>query len=149
MAIKERIGYQVKRVSHGLRTHMDQTLRETGLTTPQYAALSAIEEAPGLSGNRLAQRCFVTAQTMNLLLVSLEKTGLILRQPHPDYKRTFQIYLTPHGKQILQESHPRVLAIEESMLAGLGRDKRLQLLDLLHCCAYALESHANERTSMP
>ncbi len=138
--VKQRIGYQMKRVSHVLRVKMDRALRKVGLTTPQYAALSAIEEKPGLSGNKLAQRCFVTSQTMNLVLVSLEKTGLIIRQPHPEHERSLQTYLTPLGKEILQESHHGILAIEETMNACLTDDERLQLLQLLCTCANALEA---------
>ena len=80
---EESVGYQLKRVQHVLRIQMDNALREIGLTTPQYAALNAIEEKPGLSGNKIARQCFVTPQTMNLILTNLESVGLIIRRPHP------------------------------------------------------------------
>jgi DNA-binding MarR family transcriptional regulator len=35
---------------------MDTALRGLGLTTPQYAALTFLEESPGLSGAQLARR---------------------------------------------------------------------------------------------
>ncbi|PZW31905.1 DNA-binding MarR family transcriptional regulator [Thermosporothrix hazakensis] len=136
--VAERIGYHLKRTCYALRSQMDHTLRTLQLTTPKYAALCAIEEYPGSSGNRIARRCFVTAQTMNLILVSLEKAGLIERHPHPEYRRVLQTYLTPEGKRILQESHHKILSIEEAMLAGLAEDEQHQLLQLLHSCAIAL-----------
>ncbi len=57
--LEQSVGYQLKRAQHALRIQMDNALREVGLTTPQYAALSAIEATPGLSGNKLARQCFV------------------------------------------------------------------------------------------
>ncbi len=103
--IEQTVGYQLKRAQHVLRVQMDNTLREVGLTTPQYAALSAIESTPGLSGNKLARQCYVTPQTMNLILANLESGGLIVRHPHPEYGRILQAYLTPGGESLLRESH--------------------------------------------
>jgi DNA-binding MarR family transcriptional regulator len=53
----DRIG---KRVQAGLRSGMDRALETKGLTTPQYAALSALERESGLSNAELARRSFVT-----------------------------------------------------------------------------------------
>src|SRR3712207_8022525 len=67
-----RVGYELKRAQHALRSEMDGALRGVGLTTPQYAALSVLEGEEGISGALLARRCFVTPQTMNGILVNLE-----------------------------------------------------------------------------
>ena len=74
-----RVGYELKRVQHALRQAMDEALRETGVTTPQYAAMSVLAEEPGLSNARLARRSFVTPQTMNQILARLEASGLVER----------------------------------------------------------------------
>jgi hypothetical protein len=62
--LESRVGYQLKRAEHALRLEMDGALRDMGLTTPQYAALSVLGDEPGLSGAELARRCFVTPQTI-------------------------------------------------------------------------------------
>src|SRR5258708_9327551 len=93
--LEQSVGYQLKRAVHALRIQMDNALREVGLTTPQYAALSAIEAKPGLSGNKIARRCFVTPQTINLILANLESAGLILRHPQPQYGLICHTYLPP------------------------------------------------------
>ena len=139
---EESVGYQLKRVQHALRIQMDNALREIGLTTPQYAALNAIEEKPGLSGNKIARQCFVTPQTMNLILTNLESVGLIIRRPHPEYGRILQAYLTPLGESRLQESHQRVYAIEENMVADFDDRQLNQLAQALRTCANALENKA-------
>lgn len=145
---EQSVGYQLKRAQHALRIQMDNALRKVGLTTPQYAALSAIEETPGLSGNRIARRCFVTPQTMNLILANLENAGLIVRHPHPEYGRILQTYLTPIGESRLQESRHKIDIIEECMIADFTEDQRLQLVQALKTCANALETLAEESPSL-
>jgi DNA-binding MarR family transcriptional regulator len=129
------VGYQLKRAQHALRLRVDAALKEVGLTTPQYAALSVLEETPGLSGAALARRSFVTPQTMNVILAKLEGAGLIERSPHPEHGRVLQTYLTDEGRGLVSGAHDVVAAVEESMLASLGRGDRVRLAETLNGCA--------------
>ena len=54
------VGYHMKRAQHALRIEMDEALREVGMTTAQYAALSTLEAATGLSAAELARGSSVT-----------------------------------------------------------------------------------------
>lgn len=129
----------MKRAQHALRLEMDGALREVGLTTPQYAALSVAEGEGGLSGALLARRCFVTPQTMNGILVNLEKAGLLERRAHPGHGRVLQAYLTREGERMLLRAHALVEAIEGRMLGDLTEGERARLLAVLRGCADALE----------
>lgn len=140
--LEDRVGYQLKRVQHALRSRMDEALRSMGLTTPQYAALSALEEEPGLSGAELARRSFVTPQTMNGVLANLEAAGLIERHPHPEHGRVLQAYLTESGETLVYKAHREVENIEERMLADLNEDKRILLAGMLRVCTASLEGGA-------
>ena len=132
------IGYQMKRAQHALRLEMDAALRRVGLTTPQYAALSVLEEETGLSGAALARRCFVTPQTMNQILMNLEGAGVVERTPHPEHGRVLSAFLTGKGAELVSQAHGEVAAVEERMLAGLDRGERLRLLEALMGCAESL-----------
>ncbi|GHO92683.1 hypothetical protein KSF_027310 [Reticulibacter mediterranei] len=147
--IEQDMGYQLKRAQYALRTRMDSTLREIGLTTPQYSALSALHEHAGLSGASLARRCFVTPQTMNTIVTNLEEAGLLVRRPHPEHGRVLQAYLTPQAETLLQEGHRRVRAIEERMMASISHDQWLQLTVALQACADALEKDGTETGALP
>ncbi|MGB3634032.1 MAG: MarR family transcriptional regulator [Rubrobacteraceae bacterium] len=140
--VETRVGYQLKRVQHALRGRMDEALRSMGLTTPQYAALSALEGAPGLSGAELARRSFVTPQTMNGVLANLEAAGLIERHPHPEHGRVLQAYLTEPGEELVSRTHRVVEDIEERMLAYLDEDSRILLAEMLRACTDSLEGNA-------
>jgi DNA-binding MarR family transcriptional regulator len=134
-----RVGYELKRAQHALRLEMDGALRGVGLTTPQYAALSVLEDEEGISGALLARRCFVTPQTMNGILVNLEKAGLLERRAHPEHGRVLQAYLTGDGEGMLSRAHALVEAVEGRMLEDLTEGERDRLLAALGRCADALE----------
>lgn len=138
--VEGRVGYQLKRVQHALRGRMDEALRGMGLTTPQYAALSALEEEPGLSGAELARRSFVTPQTMNGVLANLEGLGLIERRSHPVHGRVLQAYLTSSGEESVSKAHGVVGEVEKRMLANLDREEQTLLTGMLRRCVDSLEN---------
>ena len=137
-SLGRRVGYQMKRAQHALRLEMDGALRGVGLTTPQYAALSVLEDEAGLSGAALARRCFVTPQTMNQILMNLQGSGMVERRPHPEHGRVLSTYLTRKGAELVALAHGEVGAAEERMLAGLDRGERYRLLEALRGCAESL-----------
>jgi len=143
--MEDRLGYELKRAQRGLRLAMDQQLAGLGLTTPQYAALAVLEDAPGISSAELARRCFVTPQTMNALVAGLERRGLLGRQAHPVHGRILETTLTGEGAGLLRRADERVRAIEACMASSLSAKERRQLLELLRRCAGALDDLGAER----
>jgi DNA-binding MarR family transcriptional regulator len=146
-SLGRRVGYQMKRAQHALRLEMDGALRGVGLTTPQYAALSVLEDEAGLSGAALARRCFVTPQTMNQILMNLQGSGMVERRPHPEHGRVLSAYLTRKGAELVALAHGEVGAIEERMLAGLDSGERSRLLEALRGCAESLATGRAGRKS--
>lgn len=140
--VDERVGYELKRAQQVLRLAMDRDLRPLGLTTPQYAALAMLEEERGLSGAELARRAFVSAQTMNAIVSSLEERDLIERGARPDHGRILETRLTRQGLALVRSAHGRVRAIEAKMTGGLNEGEQRELLRLLRTCRTALESKA-------
>lgn len=137
--LERRVGYIAKRLQQTLRAATDAALHEHGLTTPQYAALAALAEQPGLSNSELARRGFVTRQTMNEILVGLERAGLAERGHSPHGGRVQPAALTSAGKRVVRAADPAVIGVERQMLAGLGPEQETILLDLLRGCVDNLE----------
>jgi DNA-binding MarR family transcriptional regulator len=96
------IGYALKLAQQALRTHLDSGLREIGLTTPQYAVLTFLKNEAGASNATLARRAFVTPQTMQAILVALERAGFISRTAHPGHGRVQKTELTAKGSNALE-----------------------------------------------
>lgn len=109
------IGFALKLAQQALRTRLDTGLREIGLTTPQYAVLTFLEVEPGASNAALARRAFVTPQTMQAILVTLERAGFISRTAHPVHGRVQTTELTTRGRDAL-EAASGIVADAESRL---------------------------------
>jgi DNA-binding MarR family transcriptional regulator len=133
--VAKRLGYALKRAQHALRTSMDEALRPLALTTPQYAVLCAVEVEPGLSNARLARAAFVTAQTMQGVLVNLERDGLLARRPDPTNGRVLRSELTRRGRLVLARAHFAVRVVEDRMVASFGEEASAQLAVSLSKCA--------------
>jgi DNA-binding MarR family transcriptional regulator len=138
--ITDRIGYHLKHMHQVYCATVDATLRDLGLTTAQYAALGALEAAPGISNAGLARACFVTPQTMNEIVQSLHASGLMQRAAHPIHGRILQLDLTPLGRTRLRQAHQLIEIVEERMVAGLVQEDRQQFVRWLQQCSVALEA---------
>jgi DNA-binding MarR family transcriptional regulator len=144
MSFRNRTGYLLSQIRSALRGHIDAALADKGLTTPQYVALTTLEEDPLLSNADMARLCFVTPQTMLRVIVNLEEAGLVGRNPHPTHGRVRQIGLTARGRKVVADCHQRVLALEERMVAPLTRAERRQLFTLLKKCSAALDDSGGQ-----
>ncbi|GAA4499258.1 MarR family winged helix-turn-helix transcriptional regulator [Gluconacetobacter tumulicola] len=112
------IGFALKQAQQALRTRMDTELRQIGLTTPQYAVLAYLKVEPGASNAALARQAFITPQTMQAILVTLEKSGLIKRTPHPEHRRIQTTSLTPSGHCAVEAASAIVADAEKRLVAA-------------------------------
>src|SRR5258705_13527508 len=129
--VRNRVVYKRKRAQQALRTPMNEGRRARGITTPQYAALTALDADEPLSGAELARRCFVTAQTMNAILVGLERARLVERAAHAEHGRVIEARLTKRGRAKVQDAHATVFGIEERMLSQITAAGRRTLNETL------------------
>jgi DNA-binding MarR family transcriptional regulator len=109
------IGFALKQAQQALRARLDSGLRDLGLTTPQYAVLTFLDIEAGASNAALARRAFVTPQTMQAILVALERSGFIARTPHPEHGRVQTTELTPSGRRALVAASEIVADAEASL----------------------------------
>ncbi len=137
--LAEAVGYQLKQTQSILRQRMDDSLREIGLTTPQYVCLEVLSRSPGASSAELARGAFVTRQTMNSLLQGLQERGLVDRADRPVNGRVLATSLTDEGRRLLTAARTRSREIESRMTSNLTVAQRAELLSLLSSCAAALE----------
>ncbi len=138
--LDSRIGYAVKRLQQAVRVAAEGELRPLGLTMPQYAALRALADRPGLSNSELARRCFVTRQSMNEVLAGLQRVGLVIRVAHPHDGRMQQTQLTDIARAVYKVADDAVAQVEQRMTFQLNETERDQLLSLLRTCTAGLEA---------
>ena len=132
------LGYLLKQAHNVLRAGMDAALRPLGMTVPQYACLELLAQRPGLSNSDLARGAFVSRQSMNVLLQSLERDRLVSRPDTPSTGRALPVQLTPLGRDRLQAASAAARSVETQMGRGLTITQQQQLRDLLASCVRSL-----------
>lgn len=110
--------YAVKRVELGVRWHLDELLKPSGITAAQYTALTVLEQHDGLPAAQLARRSFVTAQSTADLVRALEQRGLVTRKRNLENRRELSIRLTDAGRKLLAEYAEDVQALERRMVGA-------------------------------
>lgn len=129
--LEESVGYALKETSSALRAAMTSALRPLGMTVTHYACLELLGQRPGISNSDLARGTFVTRQTMNVLLQSLERDGSVTRPASAPVGRVLPAQLTPHGERMLAQATAAVRGVEVAMLHGIPDDERQHLFALL------------------
>ena len=113
------LGYALKEASSALRAAMDEALRPLGMTITHYSCLELLAQRPGLSNSELARGAFVTRQSMNVLLQTLERQGEVTRPTEAPVGKALPTTLTPLGRRNLEKASAAVRSVEARMLAGL------------------------------
>jgi DNA-binding MarR family transcriptional regulator len=114
------LGYLLKEASSALRAAMEAELRPLGMTITHYSCLELLAQRPGLSNSQLARGAFVTRQSMNVLLQSLERDGFVTRPAEAPSGKALPTRLTPQGRRSLAKATAAVRSVEVRMLGGLG-----------------------------
>ena len=113
------LGYLLKEASSELRAAMEAVLRPLGMTVTHYSCLELLAQRPGLSNSELARGAFVTRQSMNVLLQTLEQDGYVERPAAARVGRVLPTQLTPRGRQELKKATAAVRSVEVRMLNGM------------------------------
>ncbi|MET1072386.1 MAG: MarR family transcriptional regulator [Umezawaea sp.] len=118
------LGYLLKEASSVLRAAMEEVLRPLGMSVTHYSCLELLAQRPGLSNSELARGAFVTRQSMNVLLQSLERDGFVTRPAEAPVGKVLPTRLTPRGRRSLEKASAAVRDVEVRMLAGLTGAER-------------------------
>ncbi len=113
------LGYLLKEASSALRQAMEAVLRPLGMTVTHYSCLELLAQRPGLSSSELARGAFVTRQSMNVLLQTLERDGYVTRPAEAPVGKVLPTRLTPRGRRSLAKATVAVRSVEVRMLAGM------------------------------
>ena len=134
------IGFALRQVMLTLRQNIDVALRAQGieLSFVHAMVLKTLAKEPGISGAQLARRVTVTAQSMNSLLRSMESSSYILRERHPENRRTDCWFVTTIGLKELQRGGEIVDSVMSRIRASMSKADAAKLVELLQQCATAL-----------
>lgn len=134
------LGYLLKEASSALRTAMEAVLRPLGMTVTHYACLELLAQRPGLSNSELARGAFVTRQSMNVLLQTLERDGYVTRPAEAPVGKILPTQLTPRGRQSLATASAAVRSVEVRMLSGMTQAEQSAAFTILQSMIHALRA---------
>jgi DNA-binding MarR family transcriptional regulator len=118
------VGALLRRPAVIVRHEVMSSLREAGFADVLPAHLGVFQH-PGPDGQRpgvLALRTSASKQAMNHLLHQLESGGYIVREPHPDDRRTRVVRLTERGWAAFGVIRSTMVRLEQEWERALGLD---------------------------
>lgn len=124
-------GFLVHEVARLLRRNFDRRVSGLGLTQAQWRTLAYLARHEGINQTSLAELLEVKPITLARLLDRLEEAGWVERRGDPADRRVFRLYLTEAAQPLLVEMEQIAAKTRQDALAGLGRDERRQVLNLL------------------
>ncbi|MGW8329376.1 MarR family winged helix-turn-helix transcriptional regulator [Streptomyces sp. NPDC055897] len=134
------LGYLLKEASSALRVAMEEVLRPLGMSVTHYSCLELLAQRPGLSNSELARGAFVTRQSMNVLLQTLERDGYVTRPAAAPVGKALPARLTPRGRRSLEKATVAVRSVEVRMLSGMTGAEQSRAFGILQCMIDSLRA---------
>lgn len=116
-----------------------KALHHHGLSPAGREAIAVIEGAgEPISPTTIAERLLVTTASVTSLLDTLERRGLVVRQPDPSDRRRLLVALTDEAREILDDYLPEMVALQTAIMAGVSEQDRRHLLRTLEAIRVAI-----------
>ena len=105
------------------RTH--RHLSATGLSISQFAVLEALYHLGPLSQREIGQKILRSSGNITMVIVNLEKNGLVRRERNEADRRFFIVHLTDKGDNLINKifpPHAAVIAKDLGVLTAAEQD---------------------------
>lgn len=137
--------FNLIRAANRMTTDMEVSVhRPMGISFAGYRLLFTIKSVGQVNPNELARLSSVSTASIASLLNTLEKSGLVTREPDPEDKRKTVVQLSDEGEQMLAELFQINNQREQAWAAGLTETEASILAQLLR---KLLLHHPAPRTS--
>jgi MarR family 2-MHQ and catechol resistance regulon transcriptional repressor len=124
-----------------LLDRIGRVLRPLGVSQAGGLVLGLLRDHGAMPPSELGERLIVSRATVTGLLDSLERKGLVRRDPHGEDRRRLIVSITEEGLRVLAELRPLVHENEKRWLSGLTDDELRRLLEMLHRAQASLDAN--------
>lgn len=127
--ITDSLGFVIYRTALTLKSALQRSFKQNGLeiTAEQWGIIRHLWEEEGLSQREIGEKASKDKPNITRMLDALEKKRLIFRQPDPQDRRKFCVYLTKEGKQLHEHLFPLVRDLRDRAIRDLSQPE----MDLL------------------
>ncbi len=146
-AIYNMPGHLIRRLQQLSSSIFAEQMRAAGsdLTSPQFAALTMLQEHPGIDQATLAGLIAHDRATIGGVIERLCAKGLIERRTNPSDRRAKVLALTPEGEKRIAIIRPIVETMQKTLLVGLNETEKAEFIRL----AAKVAAAGNDRTRAP
>jgi DNA-binding MarR family transcriptional regulator len=122
----------IYRAANAVRNRMErEVLGPEGLSWGGFTILFVLWVWGERETGGLADECGLAKGTLSGMLATLEKTGLVSRNRHPDDGRRVLVDLEPGGRGLIERVFPKFNEHETKFTADLDDEERRELARLL------------------
>ena len=141
-AVNARTGFLLKKVASASFAAFSEIVAAHGLHPMHFGMLLIIDAEEPVSQLELSRRTGIDPSTMVARMDALDEHGLVERARRAPDRRSYEIRLTPAGRELLAELTARADEHGERFFAPLTAPEREQLHRLLEKLAAGLDDDA-------
>ena len=130
-ALNAHTGFLLRRVSSASFSAFAEIVGTYGLHPMHFGMLMIIEAEEPISQQELSGRTGIDPSTMVARMDGLDEHGLVARTRSSEDRRSYEIRLSPSGREVLTELRRRAKDHGERFFAPLTPSERKQLHELL------------------
>ncbi|GAB5554632.1 MAG: MarR family transcriptional regulator [Saprospiraceae bacterium] len=125
--------FHLEKAFKQFKKYKNKVLKSAGidLTSDQWVILKGISELEGISQIDLAKRTFKEPASVTRILDILERKGLVERRDVDHSRRTYGLWMTESGKQLVEKMIPLAIEIRAKGVSGMSDIEQAQLQQLL------------------
>jgi len=142
-AVDGQTGFLLKKVSTASFNAFSEIVGEHGLHPMHFGMLMMIDAEEPISQQELSRRTSIDPSTMVARMDVLEEHGLVERTRNTVDRRSYDIRLSPSGRQLLIKLRKQARAHGDRFFSPLTRDERNELHRLLAKLANGIDEAAN------
>ena len=133
------VGFTLSQLGLEVSRRFGEVVAALGLEPRHFALLRGVSRWEGEAQQVIADRLQIPASTMVAVVDHLERDGLVERRPHPSDRRARNLYMTPAGRERVEEATASAMGLESTVCSGLTASEREALLALLRRVAANLD----------
>ena len=125
------VGFLISQLGFFSSKRFMEALKPVGIDPREFLLMRFVAAAEGQSQQALAERMAIPASRMVALVDHLEEAGFLERRSDPEDRRVRGLHLTRKGRTVLERAGKIAIDYETKLCAGINREEREQLIDLL------------------
>ena len=138
-AVNAYTGFLLRKVSNASFNAFSEIVGAHGLHPMHLGMLTIIDAEEPISQQELSHRTGIDPSTVCARMDVLDEHGLVERLRRAEDRRSYEIRLSPAGRELLKELRERAREHGERFFAPLTRSERKQLHELLAKLAASID----------